>query len=157
MNGSSVEDNYFAVDRAPSWKEIADQMRQQEIQLSTASQDDGLSQLAAERDHGQLAVDIYQTASDIIVVAPIAGVEPENLDISLNDDVLTIRGERKSSKYIPTDDMLYQEVHWGSFSRSIILPIDVVNERVDANLKDGVLTIRLPKAKSTRQIKVKRA
>ena len=147
-----IDNNYFQVDQALSWKDLAEKIDQE---VETSAEDDGLAQIAAERDHGQLAVDIYQTASDVIVIAPIAGVEPDHLDISINDDILTIRGERSRSKYTSSKDLLYQEVHWGSFSRSIILPIDVVNERVDATLKDGILTIRLPKAKSSRSIKVK--
>lgn len=105
-------------------------------------------------EEGQLAVDIYETAKSLIVKAPIAGVNPEDLDISVNDDMLTIRGKRHGST---ADDAAYlvRECYWGNFSRSIILPVDVRAESVDAAMVNGVLTITLPKAIRARTIEVK--
>lgn len=105
---------------------------------------------------GQLAVDVYQTEDDIIVKTPIAGVRPEDLDISVTDDVLTIKGERKKDSTIEEDNYLVQECYWGSFSRSYILPVAVDAENASASIKDGVLTVKVPKeAKSrTRVIQV---
>src|SRR5690606_39529723 len=116
-----------------------------------------LALLSQEREHGQLALDIYQTPADLIIEAPIAGVRPEDLDISIHDDVLTIKGERKRSSEVHSKNLLYQECHWGQFSRSIVLPVDVVSDRIEAILKDGILTIRMPKATPSRKITVKSA
>jgi len=106
---------------------------------------------------GQLTVDVYQTSSDIVVKAPIAGVKPEDIDISITDDVLTIKGERKEEDKIPRENYYTQECYWGAFSRSIILPIPVITEKASATFKNGVLTITIPKAErvKTKSIKVK--
>lgn len=106
---------------------------------------------------GQLSVDVYQDRDAMIVESTIAGVAPEDLDISLNNDMLTIKGMRAHHHKINEEDYFYRECYWGGFSRSIILPVDVVADRVEAKLSNGVLTIRLPKAKksSSRVIPVK--
>lgn len=108
-----------------------------------------------ENEEGQLAVDVYQDEKNIIVRAPIAGVKPEDLDISIHNDMVTIRGRREHASAIEEKDYFYRECYWGSFSRSIILPADVKTEEVEAMLKNGVLTIILPKAQKARLIKVK--
>ncbi len=97
---------------------------------------------------GQLAVDVYQTPDAIVIKSPIAGVAAEDIDISVNGDVVTIRGRRQQGEKIQDKDYLFQECYWGGFSRSIILPADVQTEKVIAEMKNGVLTVRMPKAKS---------
>lgn len=97
---------------------------------------------------GQLAVDVYQTADTIVIKSPIAGVAAEDIDIAVNGDVVTIRGRRQQGEKIADKDYLFQECYWGGFSRSIILPADVQTEKVVAEMKNGVLTVRMPKARS---------
>lgn len=106
---------------------------------------------------GQLALDVYQTDSDIIVKSTIGGVEIEDLDISVTNDMLTIRGYRRRNEEIPPENYFYQECYWGPFSRSIILPSDVDSDKAEASLKNGLLTIKLPKIEKqkTRKIKIK--
>lgn len=153
-------DSYFSLDRVLSWKEFAKQAKQPQsddfVEMTTLDDDlDAANQeLTVKPDHGQLALDIYQTAADLIVEAPIAGVRPEDLDIAIQDDVLTIRGKRMRCNDVGGDDMIYAECHWGEFSRSIVLPMDVVSERIEATLKNGILTIRMPKAQPNRRIRV---
>jgi HSP20 family protein len=109
-----------------------------------------------ENNEGQLAVDVCQTDKTIIIQSTIAGVKPENLNISLNHDLLTIKGKREANDKIKNSQYLYQECYWGSFSRSIILPSEVDNKKIDAELENGVLTIILKKAKPSQvSIKVK--
>ena len=108
-----------------------------------------------ENEEGQLAVDVYQDEKNIVIRAPIAGVGPEDLDISIHNDMVTIRGRREHDTTIHEQNYFYRECYWGSFSRSIILPTDVKTEEVEANLKNGVLTVVLPKAQKARLIKVK--
>ncbi len=103
---------------------------------------------------GQLAIDVYQTAKKIIIKSTIAGAKPEDLKISLHHDLLTIKGTRTAGEEIKEEDYLYRECYWGSFSRSIILPAEVDNKRVEAELENGVLTITLYK-NHPGQIKVK--
>lgn len=97
---------------------------------------------------GQLAVDVYQTPNAIIIKSPIAGVAPEDLDIAVNGDVITIRGRRHQIETIEDPDYLFQECYWGGFSRSIILPTEIHADKVSAQLKNGILTVTLPKAKN---------
>lgn len=100
-------------------------------------------------DHyeGQLAVDVFQdNDNNIVIASTVAGVTSDNLDISINNDMVTIRGRRQAPLSIPEEQYYYQECFWGNFSRSIILPVDVKAEAAKASLKNGVLTITLPKA-----------
>jgi HSP20 family protein len=106
---------------------------------------------------GQLTVDVYQTATDIVVESAIAGVRPEDIDIQVTSDSISIRGSRHREKEVHDEDYLYQECYWGHFARSIILPQEVDPEGANVNFKNGILTIRLPKAdkKKTKKLKVK--
>lgn len=110
-----------------------------------------------ESGEGQLTIDVYQTDDDIIIKSTIAGVKPEDLDVSINNDMLTIKGERKFEDEVSEENFYYQECYWGGFSRSVVLPVDVVPEKIEATLKNGILTIKLPKAATnkTKRIKVR--
>jgi HSP20 family protein len=114
--------------------------------------DENLSR--SDDSEGQLTIDVYQTDSDIVIKSTIAGVKPEDLDVSINNDMITIRGERKQDEQIAPENYYYQECYWGSFSRSVILPIDIVPDKVEASMKNGILTIRMPKANNTRTKKI---
>lgn len=95
---------------------------------------------------GQLSVDVIETRKEIIVRSAIAGITADDLDISLSEDTLTIRGERQHNCEESQQDKVHiQECHWGSFSRSIILPSNVDPDSVDAVLKRGILTIKMTK------------
>jgi len=106
---------------------------------------------------GQLTIDVYQTETDVVIKSTIAGVKPEDLDVSINNDMITIRGERKNEEQVSEENYYYQECYWGSFSRSVILPVDVIAEKIEASMKNGILTIRLPKAdiNKTKKIQVR--
>ena len=106
---------------------------------------------------GQLTIDVYQTPNDVVIKSTIAGVNPEDLDISISNDMVTIKGKREKDEEIKGDDYYYQECYWGAFSRSVILPVDIEADKTEATMKNGILTIRLPKIEKikTRKIKVK--
>jgi HSP20 family protein len=95
---------------------------------------------------GQLAVDVYETDNDIIFIAPIAGVDPDDVEVSITDDVVSVEGERKTSSNASDDDYFVQECYWGKFSRQYILPVEVDAEKGKAEIKDGILTVTIPKA-----------
>lgn len=103
---------------------------------------------------GQLTIDVYQTDDAIIIKSTIAGVKPEDLDVSINNDMVTIKGERKNEEIVDHGNYYYQECYWGSFSRSVLLPVDIIAEKVEASLKNGILTLRLPKADTTKIKKI---
>lgn len=94
---------------------------------------------------GQLAVDVYQTPSSIVIRSAIAGVNAQDIDITVNNDMVTIKGVRRTQDEVPASDFLYQECYWGGFSRTIILPVDVDADRVSAAIKNGILRVVLPK------------
>lgn len=111
----------------------------------------------AEGEEGQLTVDVYQTPEHIVVQSTIAGVKPDDLDVSITNDMVTIRGTRRRNTEVQDGDYFYRECYWGQFSRSIILPVDIVAEKAEASLKDGILTIHIPKADAllTKKVKVR--
>lgn len=108
-----------------------------------------------EEEDGELSVDVYQTPNEIIIEAMLAGVKPEDLQISITRDMVTIKGRRDGNTQISDDDYFYRELYWGSFSRSILLPHEIEIETVEAVEKHGLLIIRLPKIDKARQAKVK--
>lgn len=99
---------------------------------------------------GQLAIDAYQDDDNIVIKAPLAGVSPEDLEISITDETITIKGERKEQSEIQRENYLAQECYWGAFSRSYVLPIPVVSDKAQAALKNGILTITIPKQEKTK-------
>jgi len=119
-------------------------------------EDTGQDFFAEEEEvEGQLAVDVYQTKDNVVIKAPIAGVTADNIDISVSEDVVTIRGERVDESEVDREHYYVQECYWGSFSRSVILPTSTQAEKAEANLKDGVLTIVIPKVVSDKVKKIK--
>lgn len=99
---------------------------------------------------GQLAIDVYQTTDNVVIKAPIAGVKPENLDVSVTDGVLTVKGERRQEETVKENNYFAQECYWGSFARQFTLPAGIDNEKTSASLKNGVLTITIPKEEKTK-------
>ncbi|NCD00613.1 Hsp20/alpha crystallin family protein [bacterium] len=113
--------------------------------------------LENDKREGQLAIDVYETEKNIIIKSTIAGVEPENLNISLSNDMLTIKGKRDIvfNEIMNEDTCLYQECYWGPFSRSVILPTEIDESNIDAVLENGVLTITLSKIEKAEKIEVR--
>lgn len=108
-----------------------------------------------EQEDGELAVDVYQTPTHIIIKAMIAGVRPEDLDVSITRDMVTLRGKRERHTEGSAGDFFFSELYWGSFARTIVLPQEIEIEDAEANEKHGLLTIRLPKLDKGRQAKLK--
>lgn len=106
-----------------------------------------------EEEEGQLSVDVAQTKDELIVVATMAGTDPEKMELHIHNDLLTIRGFRKSP--VPFEaEYLVNESYWGKFSRTIVLPVDVKPELARAEYKSGVLTVHLPKASGDNNIPI---
>jgi HSP20 family protein len=96
---------------------------------------------------GQLALDVYETKERLIVKARTAGVNKSDLDVSIADNTLTIRGTLSAGEESDVENYFLQECYWGEFSRSIALPIPVKEDEIEALLKEGVLTISFTKVK----------
>ncbi|MBI1838933.1 MAG: Hsp20/alpha crystallin family protein [Candidatus Colwellbacteria bacterium] len=110
-----------------------------------------------DEGEGQLTVDVYQTPDEIVVESTIAGVDKDNIDIDVTTESVTIRGERRREERIDESDYFYQECFWGKFSRSIILPQEIDPDKAHSSIKNGILTIHLPKIhrNKSRKIKIK--
>ncbi|MDO8424724.1 MAG: Hsp20/alpha crystallin family protein [bacterium] len=105
---------------------------------------------------GQLAIDVYQTESDLVIQSAIAGVRADNLEISMERDVISIKGVREKP-FEEEGDHFTQECYWGPFARQIIMPVEVDPDSAEASMKEGILTIRIPKIlrEKKRTIKVR--
>ena len=108
-----------------------------------------------ESEEAELAIDVFQTPTEITIQTMVAGVKPEELDISITQDMVTITGTRREETKIKENDYYYQELYWGKFSRSIMVPEEIDEEKAEATIKNGFLTIRLPKIDKERTHKLK--
>ncbi len=138
-----LNDDSMADDSAPAPQQSAGQV------TDDASWDD------SEEDFpGQLAVDVYETNEQLIVKARTAGVNKEDLDVSISDGILTISGTLSSGDETNVSNWHIQECYWGEFSRTLALPVPVKEDEVAAALKDGVLTITFAKVKQEQAKKI---
>ncbi len=108
-----------------------------------------------EEEEGQLAIDMFQTMNEIVIKTMVAGVKPEDLDISITRDMVTIRGKRQETENLSANDIFHQELYWGTFSRTIVLPAEIEIEEAEAKENHGLLTLILPKIDKNRQSKLK--
>jgi HSP20 family protein len=118
----------------------------------------GSNQKPIKKEIGQLSLDIYHTAKEIVILAPIAGVTKEEISLSLTEDVLVIRGEREPKEEIPEENYYTKECFWGNFSRSIVLPKEANIKGISASFEKNVLEIHIPKTgdmEKTKIIKIK--
>ncbi|OGI63672.1 hypothetical protein A2914_03035 [Candidatus Nomurabacteria bacterium RIFCSPLOWO2_01_FULL_41_21] len=108
-----------------------------------------------ENDEAELAVDVYQTATDIMIQTMVAGVKPENLDLNIARDMITIAGRREENRNIDEENYFIKELYWGKFSRTISLPHEVEPEEAEATERHGLLTIRLQKVDKEKKANIK--
>lgn len=113
------------------------------------------SSLLDEGEEAQLSVDVYNTPSEIIIKTMVAGVKPDDLDVSITRDSVTIHGERTEDRTVSDEDYVHRELFWGSFSRTINLPEEVDVDDAEAIEKNGMLILHLPKLDKNRQAKLK--
>ncbi|MFH1472886.1 MAG: Hsp20/alpha crystallin family protein [bacterium] len=106
-------------------------------------------------EEAQLTVDVYQTTNEIVIKTMVAGVKPDDLDVSITRDSVTIHGQRAEDRTVTDDDYFHKELYWGSFSRTIFLPEEIDVDGAEASEKYGMLILRLPKLDKNRQTKLK--
>jgi len=127
----------------------------EEDEENEEDKEDSLSDIFEEGE-GELAIDFYQTPTHFMIESTIAGVEPENIDINITPEAVTVKGKRdKISSKSKAGEYLVQECYWGRFSRSIILPQEIDPDKAQATIKNGVLKISLPKADKEKKKKIK--
>ncbi len=120
-----------------------------DIQLAAARKE------PEEQSEGSLTVDVFRQDGDIVIQSTIAGATAQDIDISILNDMVTIKGSRSPETKIRQSDYYYQELYWGPFSRSIILPEEVDADSAKASMKNGILTIRLPTLEKSKTKKLK--
>ncbi len=106
-----------------------------------------------KQEIGQLSVDIYKTANELVILAPIAGINKDDIKLSITNDVLVIQGERPLREAVAEENYYTQECFWGNFSRAIVLPEEADSKNVSASFDNNVLEIRIPKGE-TKQTKI---
>jgi len=111
----------------------------------------GSSWIEEENDEAELSIDVFQTPTEIVVQTMVAGVKPEDLELSISRDMITIRGKREESRTIDEDNYFSKELYWGKFSRTISLPAEVDPEEVEATEKHGLVTIKIKKVDKDRK------
>lgn len=104
---------------------------------------------------GDLAIDMHQTPNEIVIQAMVAGVKPEDLDVSISRESITISGKRSEAKQVVEENFFFRELSWGSFSRTIVLPQEIEPEEAEAVERHGLLTLRLPKVNKDKVQKLK--
>lgn len=150
---SSAADAYDAFDdEVPATKQERPSLRERHSENGTRS---GLGSEDTPTAEGQLPVDVHQTPNEIVVRAFVAGVRPDELNISISRDMVEIEGSRMEREQISEPDYFTRELFWGSFTRTIMLPEEIDVDASTANAKDGLLTIVLPKLDKKRQTKLR--
>jgi HSP20 family molecular chaperone IbpA len=131
-------------------------MQSKKFNISSDRNVEDEKELKVEEDlDAELTVDLYQTPSDIIVQTMVAGVVPDNLNIIITRDTITIKGKREENQSINSENYFVQELYWGSFSRTISLPEEIDPEEAEAIEKHGLLIIKLPKIDKNKTTKLK--
>jgi HSP20 family molecular chaperone IbpA len=108
-----------------------------------------------EPQEGELPVDMYHTGDAIVIRALVAGVSPDDLDIAITRDMVTIKGRREEYQEVGDEDYYHRELFWGSFSRTLLLPEEVLIDEAEAQEKHGMLEIKLPKVDKERSTRLK--
>lgn len=102
-----------------------------------------------------LELDMYETDGEVVIKASVPGVKPEELDITITGNTLSIQGETKEENEVKRENYLYQERRYGSFSRSVVLPEGLSTDKAEASFENGVLTLKVPKTEEVKPKTVK--
>lgn len=149
LTGASYDDDFNAFEEEAPQAAKTIQPNQARQAAPAREQEDDM------RGEAQLTVDVYQTPSEIVIKALVAGVRPDDIEISITRDMVTVRGKRVEQKDAEDDNFVYRELYWGAFSRTVVLPAEIDVDMAEAEQKHGLLTIRLPKINKDRQTKLK--
>lgn len=111
--------------------------------------------LEESEEEGELSVDVYQTPDEIVIKTMVAGVRPDDLDVNITRDMVTIKGKREETTDVHNHDYFHKELYWGSFSRTVMLPEEIDVEEAEAVERHGLLIIKLPKVDKSKQNKLR--
>ncbi len=130
-----------------------DEMMEGDVETAQNDQDKWAENIDDQQD-GELPIDMYQTRDSIVIRALVAGVNPEDLDIAITRDMVTLKGQREEIQEAPDEDYYHRELFWGSFSRTILLPEEIIIDEAEAKEKHGLLEIVLPKLDKERSARL---
>lgn len=148
MNADDFEDD-FADERIESEREQEEELYDRESEWH------GQAAVPETEPEGELPIDMYQTGDNIVIRALVAGVDPDDLDIAITRDMVTIKGKREEYKESGDDDYFHHELFWGGFTRTILLPEEILIDEAEAREKHGLLEIVLPKVDKERSARLK--
>lgn len=130
--------------------------KRKESKTKPTSEPESDSGWLTKANQGQLVVDVYDQGDEIVIESTIGGIKPEDIDVTVEPDLIVIRGKREKQEEVNSNQYYYQECVWGSFSRTLILPVAIKPEKVKASLKNGLLIIKLPKVEEeNKEIEIK--
>lgn len=152
-----VEDEFMDdfEEEVPTTRRRGQARRQDDYDMEEPMADEAGEWFEEDATEGQLTVDVFQTPDEIVIKSIVAGVRPEDLDVSITRDMVTIRGSREEHKEVSEDNFFHKELYWGQFSRTVLLPAEVEVEEAQAQEKHGLLEIRLPKVDKEKQTKLR--
>ena len=149
------EDESLEEEGVEEVKIVGEDLEQEEVDIETLNKSEELE----EENEGELAVDVFQKPNEIVVKTMVAGVRPEDLDVSITREMVTIKGKRDRERHGSNDEYSYKELYWGAFARSSVLPEEIDVDGSEANVQNGLLIVRLPKVdkKRTQKLKILKA
>ncbi len=124
-----------------------------DVEIETTPRNEGW--INDQPEEGELSVDVFQNQNEIVIKTMVAGVKPEDLDVSISRDMVAIKGKRENERTIADDDYFHRELYWGTFSRTVVLPQEIDVDAAEAIEKHGLLIIKLPKLDKNRQTRLK--
>ena len=130
-------------------------LEEEDESVSVRSSEADKASIFEDTEEAQLTVDVYNTPSEIVIKTMVAGVKPDDLDVSITRDSVTIRGERAEERTNASDDYIHRELYWGAFSRTVSLPEEIDVDGAEAAEKYGMLILHLPKLDKNRQTKLR--
>lgn len=155
ITGSSQEEN------SSEYEDLIDETEKEiikeepeESEIATNARGNILDE-AKKEEGGIISIDMFQTPDEIVIKCIVGGVRPDDLDVSITRDMVTIKGKREEEKRISEDNYFYRELYWGSFSRNVLLPQEIEVEEAEAIEKHGMLFVKLPKVNKEKQTKLK--
>lgn len=157
MKKPSFLERLTGISRQDEYDEVLDSVRDLEADETYQDETDWPTSSSIEEtvEDGELPVDMFQTPDAIVIRALVAGVSPDDLDIAITRDMVTIRGHREEIREAADDDYYHRELFWGGFTRTLLLPEEVLIDEAEAKEKHGYLEIVLPKVDKNRSTRLK--
>jgi len=152
----SLEESDQAKEKSKDKKrlKVKKKLSESKLEIQEAIKEGKIEKEKWFESEGQLAIDVYQTEKELVILSAIAGLKSEDINISTQGDVVIIRGKRERPVEDEERNYFYQECYWGPFSKEIILPVEADVSRAEASMTEGILVIRMPKIEREKEKKI---